>query len=362
MNVLFIPDYSKANPYQRALADSLSREGIKVSIRDNFRLFSVLSSTENHWKPDILHIHWSHPFFSRSSREKTILEPVKFIIKLIILKFVGIKIVWTVHNITSHEGRYKSLELFFCKLLAKICNKIIVHSNSIKDEIMKAYSINQESSIVVIPHGNYISCYKNTINKVEARRQLQINKRDIVFLYFGLIRSYKGVLELIGVFKKLNHSKIKLIIAGKPFNNKIAEEIRKKCNKNERIETFLKFIPDDEIQIYMNVADIVVLPYREILTSGVIILAMSFGKPIIAPKLGCIPDYIDDNGGFLYNPLDIQGLLEVMHKAIYSPDLKKMGEYNFRKVKGLNWKRIGENTYRIYRRFFILKKRGRLKN
>ena len=98
----------------------------------------------------------------------------------------------------------------------------------------------------------------------------------------------------------------------------------------------------------MNAADVVVLPYREILTSGAIILAMSFGKPIIAPKIGCIPDYIDDNGGFLYNPLDVQGLLEAMRKAIYNPDLKKMGEYNFIKVKDLDWKRIGESTYRIY--------------
>jgi len=61
------------------------------------------------------------------------------------------------------------------------------------------------------------------------------------------------------------------------------------CDNDKRIKVFLDFIPDNDIQIYMNAADIIVLPYLDILNSGVAILAMSFGKPVIAPRTGSIP-------------------------------------------------------------------------
>jgi glycosyltransferase involved in cell wall biosynthesis len=88
-----------------------------------------------------------------------------------------------------------------------------------------------------------------------------------------------------------------LLIVGKPLNQKIAKEINSVVDN--RITTVLEFIPDDDIQIYMNAADVVILPYTDILTSGAAILAMSFGKPVIAPAVKCITETIDDKGGFV---------------------------------------------------------------
>ena len=108
--IIFIPMYS--NPYQKALADSLSKEGVVVDFGTTYNLFSVLRLIKNNWKPDILHIHWQHPFLLASSRGKTILKSISFIGELLILKLFGIKIVWTVHNIISHESKFKAIELF----------------------------------------------------------------------------------------------------------------------------------------------------------------------------------------------------------------------------------------------------------
>lgn len=348
MKVLFIPfDRKGDNPYQKLLLNHLQDLGVEVKDGRTYRIFSLLRSTFSHWKPDILHLHWHHPFLLGSNMTKTIIKSVSFIAELLILKLIGVKIVWTVHNIISHEKNFEFLELFFTKFLAKLCNKIIVHSPSAKREVVKTYRT-RESLIMVIPHGNYIKCYQNVVSKAQAKNKLQLKVEKIVFLYFGLIRPYKGVPELVEAFKKLNYPQAKLLIVGKPFNNEIAHDILKRCEENENIETFFEFIPDDEIQTYMNAADVVVLPYRDFLTSGAVILAMSFGKPIIGPAIGCMLDILDIKGSIMYNPLETESLLKAMEKAL-GADLKRMGKHNFELAKKFSWEDIARRTYDVNR-------------
>lgn len=344
--IIFIPMYS--NPYQKSLADSLFKKGVEVSFITNFHKFSGLSSFKNYWKPDILHIHWPHVFLLSKSKEKTILKSLCFISELLILKLLGIKIIWTVHNIISHESNFKAIELFFTKIITRLCNKIIVHSPFAKNKVINIYKV-RKSLIMIIPHGNYINCYENVISKVLARKQLQLRTENIVFLCFGQIRPYKGISELITTFKKLKYKQAKLLIIGKPYNSEIAKEILERCNIDESIKCVFKFIPDNEVQIYMNAADVAILPYKDILTSGAIILAISFGKPIIAPAIGCIPDILDSEGSILYDPSEKEGLLKAM-KQVSNVDLKKMGEHNFELASNLQWDEIAKRTYDIYKK------------
>lgn len=347
MKALFIPDFSKGNPYQKALADSLSKEGIQISFGTKSPFFSTSMSAMNHWKPDILHLHWTHPFLVASSRWDTILKSTSFICELVMLKLFGIKLVWTVHNIASHEGRFRSIELFFHRLLARVCNRIIVHSLSAKTDVMNAYGMTNDSQIAVIPHGNYINSYKNEVDRSEARERLRIDSESLVFLCFGSIRAYKGIPELINAFQTLGLPAARLLIGGRPFTDEISRDLLKMCSENGSITCVFEFIPEDAVQIYMNAADVVVLPYRDILTSGAVILAMSFGKPIIAPAMGCIPDILDDEGSFQYDPSREDGLLEAMQHAL-GADLLKMGKHNFELAEQLQWNDIGRRTREVY--------------
>jgi glycosyltransferase involved in cell wall biosynthesis len=348
IKVIFIP-YFRGNPYQKELANSLLKQGVEVSFGIGFRLFSVLSLVKNHCNTNILHLHWPYLFLMPKNRGKTILKSIIFISELLILKQFGTKIVWTVHNILSHEGKFSSIELFFKKLLARLCDKIIAHYPYAKSEIQRIYGI-KDSSIVIIPHGNYIQCYENTINRTQARKRLKINT-DLVFLYFGSIKPYKGVLDLINVFKGLPQWQTKLLIVGQPLNDEIADKIREGCSLYKNIKLIFGFIPEHEVQIYMNAADIVVLPYRDILTSGAVILAISFGKPVIAPSIGCIPDILDREGSFLYDPLERNSLLKTMKLVLKTnvDDLRRMGEHNFELAKQFNWDDIAKRTCNVYK-------------
>lgn len=347
LKVIFIPDYRHVNPYQEALAGSLSKHGAAVHFGSFFGISAVLRTARKYWKPDILHVHWTHPFTSGHNRIVAFIRSCDFIIELLLLKLSGIRIIWTVHNIVDHESKFRSMELFFNKLLVRLCDRLIVHCPWAKREVMGMYGVSS-AAVSVIPHGNYINSYENSISRSAARKRLNIRDDDTLFLYFGQIRPYKGVLELISTFEKLNCNNARLLIAGKPLNSDTAVEVLERCRG--RITAVLRFIPDSEVQLYMNAADIIVLPYRDVLTSGAVLSAISFGKPVIAPASGCIADTLDGNGGFLYPKTD-GGLLEAMRRALDmdKASLSGMGRYNMGLAEQFDWDGIAERHCSIYR-------------
>jgi glycosyltransferase involved in cell wall biosynthesis len=141
------------------------------------------------------------------------------------------------------------------------------------------------------------------------------------------------------------------LIAGKVFNPEIKKLLVRTTLDDERIILTLKRITDDDIQIYMNASDIIVTPYKDVLTSGQVILAMSFHKPIIAPKIGCIIDTLDENGSFLYLPDKKNSLALALEKSLKNKNkLTEMGEYNLDKVRNYNWKKIVIETIKLYQK------------
>lgn len=348
MKVIFMPDYRNNNSYQANLSNSLLEQGVKVNFSDS-GIFNIMKNIKMYWKPDILHIHWPNQSMKSKNKFYTFLKSTSFICIIFLLRLSGIKIIWTVHNISEHDTKFKSTEMFFNTILAKLCNRLIVHCTSAKNEVLKNYKGIEDNLIAIIPHGNYIRLYKNTLTMSDSRRKLNISEDEIVFLYFGQIRPYKGIIELVNSFKRLNHDKSKLLIVGKPIDKQITMDILEDCKNTNNIKNILEFIPDNDIQIYMNAADVVVLPYKDILTSGALLLAMSFGKPVIAPNIGCITDILDDKGGILYKKDDDE-LFEAMQSVLNIDKLSlvNMSKHNFELAERFKWGEIGIKTNSIY--------------
>lgn len=170
----------------------------------------------------------------------------------------------------------------------------------------------------------------------------------------GKVRPYKGVFELIESFTDLNIPETQLIIAGKPVDEAMKNSIKKQISGAKNIEFIPDFIPDEQIQIYMNACDAVIFPYRDILTSGAIILAMSFAKACIAPRKGCIGELLDDMGSFLYDGENQEGLGEAIKKAVTQKhELLQMGAHNLQLAQKLAWSGIAEQTFRVYNTIYV---------
>lgn len=354
-----MPDYRLGAHYQSPLVKALNQEGFKIIFPKKINKFpllfpilrSVLSS-----KAKNLHMHWIDSFSGFRSKNMlvSLLKSFLFIIDIFLIKSIlKTKIIWTLHNKYSHECFHVHIERIIRKLFSNKVDAIICHCNQAKKEIQSEFGTPQ-NKIYVIPIGNYIDGYKNEISKEKALNHLNLKSEDFIYLNFGAIRPYKGIDKLINCFKTIEKNEhVKLLIIGKPINDQIKTDIIKSSKAFENIKLQFEYIHDDDIQIYFKASDIVVFSFQKILGSAGILLAMSFGKPIIAPRLGCIIDILDEKGAFLYNPIENKSLIMAFRKAMENKDkLEEMGQYNLNLARLFEWKKIGTETKKVYEKFF----------
>ena len=350
--VLIMVNKNIRDPYIILFLNSIFKTNYKIILPKEFPSFLPFFKICRSAKSDLIHIQWIHLFTGARVRNPLIklLRLLNFIIDVYLIKYLlQKKIVWTIHNLHTHEYTNLFLDKISRKFLSKKANAVICHGKSAKKEIIKEYKLTSKK-IHTITYGNQFDVYKNEISKENARKILNLNRDDLVFCFFGRIRPYKGLDELINNFKALKKSNnIKLLIVGNPLNNGIKRHLIN-ISKGEKTIIFkFGFIPYNDVQIYLNASDILVTSFKTILTSGIVISGMTFGKPIIAPRLGCIIDYLDDNGAFLYNPQEKNGLLKALQKALKNKEfLPKMGNYNFTLAEKLDWKVVGKEIVKIY--------------
>ena len=199
-----------------------------------------------------------------------------------------------------------------------------------------------------VPHGNYIRYYSNNVSKSKARERLCLNNDNFVYLFLGLIRPYKGIEDLIDTFLKISNTNTRLLIAGRVFGIINYESKLKELTKNNcRIKLFLDFIPDEDIQVFLNACDVFVLPYKDITTSGAAYLALSFGRPLIAPLIASFPEVITASSGILYNATKPAGLVTALTEARTQEwSENKILEYAHK----YDWNKLGPQLIGLYRK------------
>ena len=342
---------SDENPYHSLLFKHLEQHGI-TPIESDLPIFlpltrAVLKKSDT----DAVHLGWLYQFFLlKDYTPSSILDTVItlgrafwFCIDLFLLKLIGTKIVWTVHNKYHHERYYHRTEKILNIIVANLVDDVTVKCVSARDTIVSLYRIRNPSKITVVPDGNYIDSYPNQVTRTDARDRLGIDD-EFVYLFFGMIRPYKGVTTLIEEFRTIDNNQCSLWIVGNPTVEAMGEQVQSDADQDDRIETRLEFVPTDKVQVYMNAADVLVLPYNDILNSGSVHLGLSFGLPIIAPRLGCIPETIPDSN-LLYDPED--DLRSKLLEASRS-ELASVRKDNFRRAQSLTWEKAASKYQQVY--------------
>lgn len=350
---LFLPDYSESNPYQRLLATGLAEEGVDVDyggIASRLPL-PILASWLGRGCPRVIHIHWTHEFLgvSRGSDTRPLARAL-FLGQLRLLRFLNVRIVWTLHNLGAHEGGHGPRERAAHRKLFALVDAVICHCSAARDSAISAFGLSprDREKLHVIPHGNYAGVYPDTIDRATARERLGLPPDARVFLFVGALREYKGTEELIEAFRSVTEPNARLIIAGMPNGDSVAESLGRAAAADPRISLRLEFVPPEELQVYLRACNAVVLPFRAILTSGSAILALSFDRPVIAPSIGCLPETIPSEAGLLYDAHTPGALAETLRKAM-STNLAAMEHAARFRAEELEWRPIAARTAALYR-------------
>ena len=348
--VVFLSDWFINNPYKRFLVQQLQTHDIQVELK-RWSVFFLPKVLEK-GIPKALHFHTLHSFLLARN---AITQPLKFLIffsQLLILKLLGVRLVWTVHEWTNKlkSGR-QSIPPLYAKIIGRCLDAIICHCQSTQRDIEQAMSLEPNGRVVVIPHGHYIDAYDNQISQAEARRKLSIHEESTVFLMFGSIYRYKGVIEALDAFNSLSLQKNEaiLLIAGSLKEEGLRKEIEHRILGRKNISFIEQRIAEEEVQIYMNASDCVITPYQTFTTSGVAILIMSFARACIAPRVGFFEDILDKSGAILYDFNSPTGLQEALKAALEMKDqLSEMGVHNLALSQQWDWETIAKSTHNLY--------------
>ncbi len=326
------------NPYNWQLYTHLQQQGVYV---EEYSFVKLLSGTYH-----IFHVHWPEWQISQQSFLISLLRFIRFMIMLELARAKGIRIVWTVHNVGLHENYHPKLGKYFYRTFVSRVDGYISLSQANVKSIVDRFPLLCNRPHVVTPHGDYRAVYPNEVTKEAARSRLGISRHAGVALYFGSIRVYKNVTLLIGQFRRLENPDFLLLVVGAPATQKLEEEIVEASGGDGRIRLTLEFVKNEDVQLYFNAADFVVLPFLDNWNSGSAILALSFNRPVLVPAVGSItelqelvgPEWVKTFQGTLSPEILNQGFL-------WTAGIGKIQEAP---LEGLRWERIAEKTKEFF--------------
>lgn len=228
---------------------------------------------------------------------------------------------------------------------------LIVHSNFSKQKIVERNWMSPER-VHVVPHGP-LDYYRELRGQSEPEpRKEQENE----VLFFGNIEPYKGVDILLQAFAALppavlNQSRLR--IAGRPGRGTSElQALSYRLGIQNRVTWQLGFVAEKEVAGVFRSATLAVLPYREIDQSGVLMTAIAFDKPIIATRVGGIPETIQDQvHGLLVEPGNVPALTSAIFSLLSSAARRQDMEAAVRKLRAgtLSWKYIADRTLSVYK-------------
>lgn len=258
-------------------------------------------------------------------------------------------LVMTVHDPYQHPGipfTQKIYQDIMQRIFIHKAKKIIVHSNLLKKQFLERYQRSTNEDVVVIPHGDF-SILKYWDKNGTNNKKISPTKN---ILFFGTVRPNKGLEYLLKAecFIRNHLDDYMIIIAGKCDE---FEKYKKYIESGAKIKIINEYIPNKEVSKYFRNASVVVLPYLSATQTGIIPLAYSFGKPVIATNVGAIPEIVEvGKTGFLVEPRDEKALADSIVRLMSDDKLiKKMSANALLYCReNLSWNSIAKKTMELY--------------
>lgn len=298
----------------------------------------------------LLHILWNNKF-----------EHLDRTLVMWIYRALGKRVVLTAHNVNA--AKRDGVDTWFNRLTLRLqyalCHHVFVHSQNMKAELMRDFRVSGER-ISVIPFGLNATTPDTALTPSDARARLGLPAHERVLVCFGQIAPYKGVEYLLSALERLAETglPVRLLIAGKVKrgHEDYWRDLERRASApplSELVSTYVRFVPDDEVEVFFKAADAVVLPYTSIFQSGVPFLAYAYGAPVIATDVGALrEDVEEDVTGYICPPRDPMALAETIRR-FFKSSLYRNREKRRAAIRELantrhSWNRVGAITSETY--------------
>jgi beta-1,4-mannosyltransferase len=280
---------------------------------------------------DVLHVHWPEVMLRREGRAARAAAQARFAVllgRLAVQRQVAV--VRTAHNLGAHE-RGRGVEPLLLRLLDRRTDAWIA---------LNAFTPGLPADRVrLIPHGDYRAWYADHAVPPAVPGRL---------CYVGLIRPYKRVDALLAAFAATAGDDLSLRVVGHPATAELRRDVERACAADPRTGALLAYVDDATMARELGQAELVVLPYQEFNNSGVLLLALSLGRPVLVPDTPVTRELAEEVGAgwVITYPGDLGP--EALRSGLARARAHRPGERPDLSARG--WPAIADQHAEVYRR------------
>ena len=292
-------------------------------------------------KPDVVHIQWL-PMLQTSGIEIEFLK---------LWKRRGIPLVYTVHNVLPHDTKDRHRRQY--AKVYSMADALICHTHESRNQLMEEFGISA-SRLWHIPHGPLFHDLPRP-SKTDARAQLGFKRDEFVVLWQGVVAPYKGLDLLLSAWKAVVQAcpQARLVIAGTGKDAFLADIRRQVLDLalESSVKLDLRYIAVEELPAYFQAADTLALPYLAVTTSGALMTALTYGKPIVASDLPAFRENVThEKSALLFPPGDANALAAALVRLVGDASLRnRLGAGAEQLQIQTMWDRIAATTEDCYR-------------
>ncbi len=306
--------FDPGNPFQALLTSRVEESGIvpvgmdRLADLDDPVALPALAGLRADGVEVVLHLHWLARVLRGVESEAEGRERVtSFLAALDAFRDAGGRLVWTVHNVLPHDTRFPALDLELRKGVVERADIVHVLSAGTVAAAAPLYEI-PAAKVLHIPHPAYLGVYPDNSDAF-ARQHYGIAADDVVLGLVGNLRPYKGLDDLLDAFESVaaappDARHRRLLIAGAPVADPSIEAFLARASSNPDVIVDARRLPADELSLPLRASDVIVLPYRDSLNSGALLLAMSFGRPVIAAASPHVSETVGPDASITFDPED----------------------------------------------------------
>lgn len=278
---------------------------------------------------DVVVFHWPTEFFRPTSRKQT----AALLARMALDRLRGTRFVWVAHNLAPHDGGSLDSPATREAFLRLIDGVIYLSAHS-RREAERLYPALAAKPALVTVHGRYDDAARPpTPHRAGAGR----------LLTFGLIRAYKNVAGLVRAARGVEAAPFALTVAGTPFEEGLADEIRAAAAGDPRVRLDIRdtLMPAAELEALIDAHDAVVLPYTGVLNSGVALHALGRNRPVLAPRMGSLPELAEAVGPDFVHLYDGPMRAEVLDAFLAASAGRSLGTAD---LSAYGWDRVGRDV------------------
>ncbi len=251
------------------------------------------------YRPDALILQWWTTFWA----------PVWFVLGGLNRLFLRKPLVYICHNVLPHEVRW--WDPWLARAVLRWGTQFIVQS---EDEERRLLSLLSKVQTTVVPMPVFDMFANQRIPKEEARRHLGLPVDVPILLFFGIVRKYKGLQDLLAAMPEIRAhlGRVVLLVAGEFWEDKQPYlEMIERLGIGDSVIIEDRYIPNEEVGLYFSAADVLVAPYRRVTGSGAVQMARGFGVPIVTVREAGT-EAADERAGLVVSPDGVQTLVDAI--------------------------------------------------